>query len=146
MAATWASSSGADDEENSPESLKKSKSSEYKRCYMHIASVKHEKMQDFTITRWNTYRNSLQQWLKLRGECRDVADTYKHCLDLDFENAAFHLTCSWRFIDKCAIAKAERRLVREREREERIRKAAQQARSFHQHRVRQVRKRNFDPA
>ena len=119
MAAPGGPSSSTEEGENSPESDKKLKPSDRKRCYMHIASVKHERKQDFTFARWNTYRNSLRQWLELRGPCRDVAETYQHCLDLDFQSipqdAAFHATCYRRFIDKSAIAKAERRLARERE-------------------------------
>lgn len=121
MAESRVSSSSTEEEENSPESGKKTKSLGHKQCYMHIASVKHEKkVRIFTIAQWNTYRNSLRRWLKLRGECRDVAENYKHCLDLEFEtilkDAAFQPTCYQRFIDKNAIAKVERHLMHERER------------------------------
>lgn len=119
MAATGESSSSEEEEGNASESAKKRTFADRKRCYMHIASVRHEQKQDFTFARWNTYRNSLRQWLELRGPCRAVAETYRHCLDLDFQHvpqdAAFHATCYRRFIDKSAIAKAGRRVVREQE-------------------------------
>ncbi|XP_060765855.1 uncharacterized protein LOC132874014 [Neoarius graeffei] len=114
------SSSSTEEEENSAETVEKTKSSTRKTCYMHISSVKHEKTQNFTSIRWNTYRNSLRQWLELRGECRDVSEHYKHCPDLDFdkipEDVAFHPTCYQRFIDKREIERAKRRLVREKKR------------------------------
>ncbi|XP_076144371.1 uncharacterized protein LOC143126355 isoform X3 [Alosa pseudoharengus] len=117
MAATMSSSSSTDNEESIYKSLEKSKLSKHKHCYMHIASVKHQEVNDFTTTRWNTFKTCLQQWLGLKGESRDVAETYKHCLDVDFENipedAGFHHTCYCRFTDKKAIAKVERRLARE---------------------------------
>ncbi|XP_076867112.1 uncharacterized protein LOC143518500 [Brachyhypopomus gauderio] len=114
------SSSSTEEEEISSESVQKKKSSKRKVCYMHISSVKHEEMQDFTSTRWNTYRNSLRQWLELRGECRDVAQCFKHSLELEFEelpdDAAFHPTCYRRFIDKREIERTKRRIVRETQR------------------------------
>ena len=84
---------------------------------MHITSVKHEEVHYFTTTRWNTYRTSLQTWLGL--ESRDMAENFKHCVDVEFENiledAGFHHTCYRRFTDKKSIAKVERRLPRERQ-------------------------------
>ena len=86
---------------------------------MHITSVKHEEVHYFTTTRWNTYRTSLQTWLGLEGESRDMAENFKHCVDVEFENipedAGFHHTCYRRFTDKKSIAKVERRLARERQ-------------------------------
>ncbi|XP_076858248.1 uncharacterized protein LOC143512151 isoform X2 [Brachyhypopomus gauderio] len=103
------------------ESVQKKKSSKCKICYMHVSFVKREKIQNFTSTRWNTYRHSLRQWLELRGECTDVAESFKHCLELDFEDipddAAFHPTCYRRFIDKREIERTKQRLVRETERD-----------------------------
>ncbi|KAJ4922356.1 hypothetical protein JOQ06_025893 [Pogonophryne albipinna] len=85
---------------------------------MHITSVKHEKVDYFTNTRWNTYRTSLQRWLGLKGDSRNVvAENHKHCLDFEFEDipedAGFHHTCYRRFTDKKAMTKVERRLARE---------------------------------
>ena len=83
---------------------------------MHISSVKQEQIRDFTAVRWNTYKERLQQWLTLDGECSCVAKTYKHCLDIEFEaipeNAGFHHICYLRFTDTSAITKRERRMVR----------------------------------
>ncbi|XP_034063996.1 uncharacterized protein LOC117541052 [Gymnodraco acuticeps] len=111
-------SSRSGDEENAPESLKKSKLSTHKHCYMYITSVKHEKVDYLTNTRWNTYRTSLQRWLGLKGDSRNVvAENHKHCLDFEFEDipedAGFHHTCYRRFTDKKAMTKVERRLARE---------------------------------
>ncbi|XP_041966359.1 uncharacterized protein LOC121724080 [Alosa sapidissima] len=98
MAATMTSSSSTDDEENAPDCSNKSKC---RHCYMHIASVKHEEVNHFTATRWNTYRTSLQKWLELEGECRDVAANFRHCLEVEFDSipadAGFHHTCYRRF-------------------------------------------------
>src|SRR4029434_6482053 len=62
---------------------------------------------------------SLQTWLGLEGESWDVAENFKHCVDVEFENipedAGFHHTCYRRFTDKKSIAKVERRLARERQ-------------------------------
>ena len=95
------SSSSTEDEENTPECLNKSKN---KHCFMHITSVKHEEVHYFTTTRWNTFRTSLQTWLGLEGESRDMAENFKHCVDVEFENipedAGFHHTCYRRFTDK----------------------------------------------
>ena len=86
---------------------------------MHITSVKNEEVNYFTTTQWNTCRTSLQKWLGLKGQCRDVAENFKHCVDVEFynipEDAGFHLTCYRRFTDKSAIAKMERRLASERQ-------------------------------
>ncbi|KAL2095589.1 hypothetical protein ACEWY4_007737 [Coilia grayii] len=114
MAASMVTSSSSDSDENGQKSHQKSKSLQRKWCYMHITSIRHEEMQDFTRTRWNSYRDSLRRWLELKGECRDVAENYKHCVDLEFESipedAAFHPTSYCRFIDKTAMAKMERRI------------------------------------
>ncbi|XP_056281456.1 uncharacterized protein LOC130200907 [Pseudoliparis swirei] len=111
-----ASSSSTEDEENTTEYMNKSKN---KLCFMHITSVKHEEVHYFTTTRWNTYRTSLQTWLGLDGESRDVAENFKHCVDVEFDNipedAGFHHTCYRRFTDKKSMAKVERRLARERQ-------------------------------
>ena len=88
---------------------------------MHITSNKYENVNCFTTARWNTYRTSLQKWLGLEGESRDLAENFKHCVDVEFDNipeeAGFHHTCYRRFTDKNAIAKVERRLARERAQE-----------------------------
>ncbi|XP_056264013.1 uncharacterized protein LOC130189261 isoform X3 [Pseudoliparis swirei] len=111
-----ASSSRTEDEENTLEYSNKSKN---KHCFMHITSVKHEEVHYFTTTRWNTYRTSLQTWLGLDSESRDVAENFKHCVDVEFDNipedAGFHHTCYRRFTDKKSMAKVERRLARERQ-------------------------------
>ena len=83
MASTMPSSSSTEDEKNTPECLNKSKN---RHCFMHITSVKHEEVHHFTTTRWNTYRTSLQTWLGLEGESRDMAENFKHCVDVEFEN------------------------------------------------------------
>ena len=86
---------------------------------MHITSNKYENVNCFTTARWNTYRTSLQKWLGLEGESRDLAENFKHCVDVEFDNipeeAGFHHSCYRRFTDKNAIAKVERRLARERQ-------------------------------
>lgn len=98
---------------------KKKTSSKRKLCYMHISSVKHEETQHFTNIRWNTYRN-FRQRLELKGECRDVAEHFKQCIELEFdeipEDAALHPTCYRRFIDKREIERVTRRVLREAER------------------------------
>ena len=62
---------------------------------MHITSVKHEEVHYFTTTRWNTYRTSLQTWLGLEGESRDMAENFKHCVDVEFENIPEDAWASW---------------------------------------------------
>ena len=79
MAATMPSSSSMDDEDNTQECPNKSKG---KHCYMHITSIKHEDLNNFTSTQWYTYRASLQQWLRLQGESQDVAENFRHCVDV----------------------------------------------------------------
>ncbi|CAL8344950.1 unnamed protein product [Arctogadus glacialis] len=117
------SSSTTDDEDDEPKSYKKLiktlKSKQKYTCFMHITSNKYENVNCFTTARWNTYRTSLQKWLGLEGESRDLAENFKHCVDVEFDNipeeAGFHHTCYRRFTDKNAIAKVERRLARERQ-------------------------------
>ena len=79
---------------------------------MHLLSVLNEDVQDFTQTWWETYRTSLRRWLCLQGETKDLAETYKHCVDMDFDNrtedARFHATCYRRFIDKKRLCAAEK--------------------------------------
>ena len=80
MAAAVVSLSTSEDEENSPES----QNDRHKHCSMHIASVKHEEVDGFTQTRWNTYRTSLQRWLGLKGDWRPlVAEHEQRCVDLE---------------------------------------------------------------
>lgn len=78
---------------------------------MHLFSVKNEDVLDFTFQRWNTYRTYLRKWLCLHGANKDLAETYKHCVDMDFENipgdAGFHATRYRRFTDKQKLSKAE---------------------------------------
>ena len=80
---------------------------------MHVLSVQKEDVQDFTETRWETYRSCVKRWLCLGGESNALAETYKHCVDLDFnhvpEDAGFHATCYRRFIDKKRLISAEKR-------------------------------------
>ena len=96
MAATMPLSSSTDDKESTQECPNKSKG---KHCYMHITiSIKHEEVNNVTSTRWNTYRASLQKWLGLQGESRDVAENFRHCVDVVFDkipkDAGFHHTKS----------------------------------------------------
>lgn len=78
----------------------------YKQCYMHLMSIRKEETKDFTHTRWDTFRNCIKRWLDLQGESQKIAETYKHCLEIEFdrvpEDAGFHSTCYRRFIDKSA--------------------------------------------
>ena len=108
--------SSSEEEKRRPKQRKKvnkSGSSGTKQCYMHQTSVQKENIQDFTKTRWETYRSCVTRWLCLDGENQALAQTYKHCIDLDFdhvpEDAGFHATCYRRFIDKNHIALAEKR-------------------------------------
>lgn len=113
------SSNSTDDEENTQECAEKSTLSGNKHCYMHITSVQHEEVCNFTAKRWDTYRRSLQVLLKLKGECQDVAQMYTQCLNMGFDDipndAGYHTTCYSQFTDKKATAKVERHLARERE-------------------------------
>ncbi|KAJ8411952.1 hypothetical protein AAFF_G00142190 [Aldrovandia affinis] len=81
---------------------------------MHLISVQKEAVQDFTQTRWDTYRTNLQRWLHLQGESKEIAETFKHCVDINFDNipedAGFHATCYRRFIDKKRLVAAEKRV------------------------------------
>ena len=104
-------SATSEEEEKKRKQRKKVPKSGSKRCYMHFVSVKNEGVEDFTQTRWDTYRNAVKQWL-----CLDVAETFKHCVDLDFahvpEDAGFHATCCRRFICKRRLCFAEKRCTR----------------------------------
>ena len=66
---------------------------------MHLTSIKKEKTKYFT--RWDTFRNRAKRWLGLQGENQKIAETYKHCLEVDNvpEDTGFHSTCYRRFID-----------------------------------------------
>ena len=83
---------------------------------MHVTSVRNEEVNDFTITRWDTYRNCLQRWLCCHGESHKVAETFKSCIDVEYndipDDAGFHLTCYRRFIDKKRLDSAEKRAKR----------------------------------
>ena len=75
-----------------------------------------EDVKDFTRTRWDTYRACVKKWLPLHGESTAVlAETYKHCVDVDFDNipedAGFHASCYIRFIDKKSFSAAEKRVT-----------------------------------
>ncbi|KAJ8391118.1 hypothetical protein AAFF_G00097390 [Aldrovandia affinis] len=110
--------SSSEDEDNTPKSPPKVCNKVNNQCYMHLMTVKNEEAQDFTRTRWDTYRNTITRWLGLKGESQSMAETYKHCIDIEFENvpedAGFHPTCYRRFIDKRRLELAEKRVARER--------------------------------
>ena len=95
---------------------KKVRKGENKKCYMHLLSVKNEDVLDFTRARWDTYRNCMKQWLCHPGANKDLAEIYKHCLDIEFEtipdDAGFHTTCYRRFTDKQRLLKAESKRAR----------------------------------
>ena len=82
---------------------------------MHLPSIKKEQIKDFTRTRWDTFTNSVKRWHALHGENQRIAETYKHCLEVEFDNvpkeAGFHLTCYRRFIDKKRLDTAEKRVT-----------------------------------
>lgn len=88
----------------------------FKQCYMHLMSIKKEETKDFTCTRWDTFRNCIKRWLELQGESQKIAETYKHCLEIEFDrvpkDAGFHSTCYWRFIDKKRLDATEKRVSR----------------------------------
>ncbi|KAJ8402845.1 hypothetical protein AAFF_G00361590 [Aldrovandia affinis] len=91
MAAPLSSSSEDDAFEPNPWQKQKRTASKRcknssKRCYMHLISVQKEAVQDFTQTRWDTYRTNLQRWLHLQGESKEIAETFKHCVDINFDN------------------------------------------------------------
>lgn len=104
MSAPLLSTSSSEEEEMTVRPHSKLRKKDYKQCYMHSASIKKEETKDLTRTRWDTYRNSVKRWLGLHGENQRIAETYKHCVEIDFENvpedAGFHSTCYRRFIDK----------------------------------------------
>ncbi|XP_048853374.1 uncharacterized protein LOC125721594 isoform X1 [Brienomyrus brachyistius] len=83
---------------------------------MHLTSIKKEEAKDFTRTRWDTFRNCIKRWLDLQGESQKIAETYKHCLEIEFdrvpEDAGFHSICYRRFIDKKRLDAAEKRVSR----------------------------------
>ena len=106
------SSSSSDEKRDLPPAKVRKKSK--KHCYMHLASVKKEEVQEFTRTRWITYTNSAKRWLRLpAGESNTIAQSYEHCIEMDFENvpqdAGFHATCYRRFLDKKHLDAAEKR-------------------------------------
>ena len=76
---------------------------DFKQCYMHVKSIKKEKTKYFTCLRWDTFRNRAKRWLSLQGENLKIAETYKHCLEVELDDApedtGFHSTCYRRFID-----------------------------------------------
>ena len=85
---------------------------------MHLSSVQGgEDVRDFTRQRWDTYKTCVTQWLSLQGENKDVAETYKHCVDIDFDNvpedAGFHITCFQRFSCKRRLGQAQRKRERD---------------------------------
>ena len=113
------STESSDEEENTLKHLKhlkKVRKKNNKICYMHVTSVRNEEVNDFTITRWDTYRNCLQRWLCCHGESHKVAETFKSCIDVEYndipDDAGFHPTCYWRFIDKKRLDSAEKRAKR----------------------------------
>lgn len=110
------STTSSNDEENALKHLKKVRKKNHKICYMHLTAVRNEEVNDFTLPRWNTYRNCVQRWLCCHGEGQKVAETFKHCIDVGYENvpedAGFHLTCYRRFIDKRRLYFAEKRAKR----------------------------------
>ena len=88
-----------------------------KKCYMHNVSIaRQEKVQGFTEKRWSTYRKSVRRWLPLLGESRELADMYRHCVDVEFDHApqdaGFHPACYTRFTDIHRMASAEKRIAR----------------------------------
>ncbi|XP_061594815.1 uncharacterized protein LOC133458672 isoform X3 [Cololabis saira] len=89
------------------------------KCYMHVYHTTEEQIQDFTRTRWNTFKRAQERWLELSGEFRDVAESYRHCQHLRFEDvpedAGCHPTCYARFTSKTMMDTLERRLARESE-------------------------------
>ena len=82
---------------------------------MHLTSIKKEQIKDFTLTRWDTFINSVKRWLALQGENQRIAETYKHCVEVEFDNvpkdAGFHSTCYRCFIDKKCLDAAEKRIT-----------------------------------
>lgn len=113
MSAPLLSLSSSEDEEISPRPPSKVRKKHFKQCYMHLTSIKKEEIKDFTRTRWDTYRNCVKRWLGLHGENQTIAETYKHYLEIEFDNvpedAGFHSTCYRRFIDKKRLDAAEKR-------------------------------------
>lgn len=115
MSAPLLSISSSEEEAITARPPSKLRKKDYKQCYMHLTSIKKEETKDFTRTRWDTFRNSVKRWLGLQGENQRIAETYKHCLEIEFENvpedAGFHSTCYRRFIDKKRLDAAEKRVT-----------------------------------
>lgn len=113
MSAPLLSISSSEEEEITARPPSKVRKKYFKQCYMHFTSIKKEETKDFTRTRWDTFRNCVKRWLFLQGENRRIAETYKHCLEIEFDNvpedAGFHSTCYRRFIDKKRLDAAEKR-------------------------------------
>ena len=86
-----------------------------KHCYVHLASVKKEDVQDCTRTRWETFINSAKRWLRLPavGESHAIAQAYERCIErtlkIFLKMPGFHATCYRRFIDKKRLDAAEKR-------------------------------------
>ena len=83
------STTSSDNKENAPKHLKhlqKVQKKNHKIGYMYLTAVRNKKVNDFTLPRWNTYRNCVEQWLCCHGEGQKVAETFKHCIDVGYEN------------------------------------------------------------
>lgn len=81
---------------------------------MHLTSIKKEEIKDFTRTLWDTFRNSVKRWLGFQGESQRIAETYKHCPEIEFSNVPegyTHSTYYRCFIDKKRLDAAEKRVT-----------------------------------
>lgn len=122
MAATTSSSEVSEEEVEKQRKKRKQPPKVNKKgtklCYMHLSSVQGgEDVRDFTRTRWETYKTCVTQWLSLQGENKHIAETYKHCVDIDFDNvpedAGFHITCFQRFSCKRRLGQAQKKRERD---------------------------------
>ena len=89
--------------ETTAESLKNAKLSRLKHCcYMHVASVKHEEVNVFTNTRWNTYKASLQRWQRHSFD-QPIGLQHRRNFNKDVTIWVRHANCSLWFHPTCRL-------------------------------------------
>ena len=86
------------------------------KCFMHFEHVVNDITSPFTPPRWSKYRECLQTWLQLDGECHNLASRHQHPVDVEFTNipaeAGFHPTCYQRFINKRLIELSSKKCLK----------------------------------
>ncbi|XP_050416207.1 uncharacterized protein LOC126830032 [Patella vulgata] len=86
-------------------------------CLLHEDSVKESEVRQFTLTSWAKFKVCANQWIKLDGNGRLLAERNADLLEKELQECTdrtlgYHLPCYQRFTNKVRIKGAEKRCMK----------------------------------